>query len=403
MKGYFKRFFSAILAALLLVSVSPLVCADNAAADGFEYYFCIGDSITSGKYGDMSGMYKDECGWIQNSYPQLICENVGLADNSKRYMGAHAGWRTNEVIYLLDDDYSPDESLLNSAWTKYWGGFDLQYLTNLRPAYREALSKADLITIYLGSNDVISNYNLAISEVRDYHTAGTGLDHAVINALEEAKTDAGDGEPLLPVLEAMSTLVQDQLLLRHIISTYLKINANFAPNWDRLIKSVLNYARPDATIIVIGLYNPVKTYFAKKSDFPDSVIEMAKLLSDPNVALFNSYMRSGSRYCSRYTYVDVTDIDMTGTGDGNHPGAAGHRFIADRVMEAIDRIIHCDHSYGKTVVNARERELLRFGYSGDVQCSRCGATLQKGHLLSPLLLTNVDRGQAFIDRVTTGK
>jgi len=381
-----KRALSIILIIAMILSLAAPVLADEKPEGDFEFYFCMGDSIANKQGGDMSDLERDSKGWLDCSYPQLISWYYGLTDDSSRYYGAHAGWRTNEVRFLLDDDYVTDDYFNNDDWLYYWGYYSQEYMYGIRDAYREALSKADLITINLGNNDIIGNIAFAALEALEYHTAGNACDQAVIQAIENAKSKHSETEALVSLLDFIGTMKDGQVLIKNITRSAAEIIRSFGANWNALIESVLNYAKEDATIIVIGMYNPAATFVANKVDLPDAVLDMLQLLLEPGVKLVNERMSTKCPYSDRYTYVDITDVDLTGSGDGSHLGLAGHRYVFEQVVKGINSTLLCDHSCGTTTVNARESGYLTFGYSGDVQCDHCGAIIEKGHILPPVLI-----------------
>jgi len=359
--------------------------AELKADELFDFYFCMGDSIPNTAHGDLKGSHRDSNGWVDNTYPALVSQYFGITDNDHRYNGAHAGWRVNEVRYLLEDDYEADEFMSNAEWTHGYGGFDLEYLDSIKEAYREALKKADLVTINLGNNDVVGNMRFAVQEALEYHTAGNAHDQAIINALQEAKEKNSDMEALVSLIDFMATLKDGNVLIKNVAQRAAEILSTYGANWDALIKTVLSYVPQDATIVVIGMYNPAKIYFGQTTYLSDCTLQFLYDVVDPGVERVNRYFSQGSSYSSSYLFVDVTDIDMTGVGDGTHPGRAGHKDIADRVYDAVDKAF-CDHSYGTTLVNAKKSGFLRYGYSGDVQCNHCGVIVEQGHLERPVLL-----------------
>jgi len=385
MKSSVKRILSIALAIALIFSLSASVLAADSSEQPFSYYMCIGDSIGNKRAGDMSGFYRDGQGWLLNSYPQLVSEYYGLTDNkTQRFYGAHAGWRTSEVISLIDDSYAADPYHTDEAWLWEWGGYSLKYMSELEKPYRAALSRADLITVNLGSNDIMGMFYFAIYEALYAHTAGTDMDRQFRQALEESK-QANSEEAIVTLIDFMLTLQDYALIVPQIAKRMVESLTQFGNNWDHLIKCMQGYMKDDAVLVVIGMYNPLGTVAATNLGISDTAAKVIKTLTDPTCNLMNAYMQYGSKYASDYEYVDISDVDLTGTGEGTHLGQVGHRYFADKIIKAANSTLPCNHDYATELINYRAASKLLCGYSGDVKCSHCGAVIEKGHLLAPTL------------------
>jgi len=381
-----KRILAVALVIAMVFSLSAAALAENRTDRPFDYYMCIGDSLPFKNKGDMAVFSKDAGGWLINSYPQLVADYYGLTSKSMRYNGAHAGWRTCEVRFLCDDSYEGDDYLNCTAHTMSWGGYTKADLIKLRPQFRAALRKADLITINLGSNDIIGVLKYAADEVMTFRTAGSEYDKQLMQALEEAKQANSEYEYIVKVLDIMSTLEDYSLLVRNLTTRFFEILTNYFDNWDALMKSVLQWTKEDATIVVIGLFNPTGGVVANMTDISEEAASVITSLTDPGSELFNAYMKSGSPYASEYLYADVFGVDLTGTGDGSHLGQVGHRYFADQIISAVDSTLPCGHNYATELINYRAASKLLCGYSGDVKCSHCGAVIEQGQVTSPTLV-----------------
>ena len=136
-------------------------------ADENSYYVSLGDSTVTGMntgdpaYGNYG--YKTK---VPVSAPYQVAQALGLDVNSQYEQLALAGLRTTDLRFILDETYIADDYTLTRTQERvdlYAGGFE-----QMRKDYREALQKADLITISIGNchfTDFISaQLNGAIAE-----------------------------------------------------------------------------------------------------------------------------------------------------------------------------------------------------------------------------------------------
>ena len=71
-----------------------------------------------------------------------------------------------------------------------------------------------------------------------------------------------------------------------------------------------------------------------------------------------------------------------------HPDAAGHAYIAERVLDTLKELSVCHHEHTQTIV----RKLpMGFGTRSitTVVCEDCGAVLQDGTLVTPAGSVNI--------------
>ena len=95
------------------------------------------------------------------------------------------------------------------------------------------------------------------------------------------------------------------------------------------------------TLVAVGMHNA----FANTSLTVGSVIKTGKLLQ-PIMDKMNAWMQTGSACAGQYIYCDVPDVEcgeLAFTQDdfwtaylpAVHPTAAGHRYIADRILSVL--------------------------------------------------------------------
>ena len=204
--------------------------------------------------------------------------------------------------------------------------------------YIQAVEEADLITVNIGSNDILGNpLGQAMREM--YNT--DGVDKAILDAIKAELQKTGDfGTALLKLIGYAESIGQGTKLLVSL-SYYMNIAyQQFTENWDAIVKNIYRL-NPDVTLVAVGMHNA----FANTSLTVGSVIKTGKLLQ-PIMDKMNAWMQTGSAYAGQYIYCDVPDVEcgeLAFTQDdfwtaylpAVHPTAAGHRYIADRILSVL--------------------------------------------------------------------
>jgi len=137
-----------LVLAMVMCSASTLF----AALKTNIVYVPIGDSYTNG--------YRfEELGIDADIYPELFAkylEDEGYSVTLKADLAIN-GIRSNDVIALLDET----KTNTGDALTKYWQGYMFEDDT-YRPKFISAVQSADIISIKLGYNNLVSYIGLAI-------------------------------------------------------------------------------------------------------------------------------------------------------------------------------------------------------------------------------------------------
>ena len=313
------------LALILALLASNGVCfAKETDYSGYGYYVSLGDSIANGigennvenKY-----MYR-----TPGAYPDRIAKATGAYLTQ---LGC-GGMRTVELRACLEDDYQmPDE---------YANNFSKEKVAELRPYYKPAVAAADLITLNIGANDV-ATYALLKAKAA---LADAGVSLSLINqTTEDASDDAGALSKLLGLAKKLGGYAN---AVSAAIEGLTVGYARFVENWDAIIGDI--YAlNPDVTLLVAGFYNPFNEL--KISD--SSLLELGKA-ADGIIDALNLQMQYGSRYASRYFYVDITGIQSLAAKYGDsltdegffsaveldvHPSNEGQAEIAERFLSKL--------------------------------------------------------------------
>ena len=287
---------------------------------------------------------------VDKAYHSIVAKSVGA---TTLYPLGYSGTRTTEIRSVLDPSYKGDEylfsyGLVNNYTVKEDGTID--YYTPsaeadwnhrsydfVREKYLNAIHNSDLITLNLGSNDIMTIPVInAMGKM-----SGTG--DAKFVAL--AKEMLGQSYPemlntLFSTANTMNNLQQTlTTLMSLMINGYRLYFENIMPVIDTIKEE-----NPDADIAVIGLYNPLKK--VKLTD--DSKIAIGELGSILITGI-NAYLKANADKHG-YAYVDVTDTETQDTlslsaGISNffgrimtdvHPKYAGHEYMAGQILSSLE-------------------------------------------------------------------
>ena len=318
-----KRLTALFLSMLLLFSLlSVSVSAAGTGARPYRQYTVLGDSIPAG-YGPYNYEYKGYAR-IAVSYPALVADQVA----EDMIPLARTGFRTVELRYMLEEDYEGDDYLFRIGKTS------VEDVYRHRPEYRPAIQGSDLITLEIGSNDIL-NYGMVRAIDASKNTE-------VTNRVREILEETGNyGQALSTLLSLSGTAESLTGIVTGFVQGMWEGYRNFTENWDCIMEDI--YAiNPDVTLVAVGMYNPLKT--TKLTDA--SLITIGRAF-DLISAAMNSYMKQGSPYSSRYLFADVsgTEIyDLPAFTNGMfmdmllgmvHPTINGHRTMANRILEIL--------------------------------------------------------------------
>lgn len=173
MKHTARKLLCLVLAAGMLLALGAgafAATADN--VQQYDTYVCMGDSIAAG-FGDYApSTYCYER--VPEAYHSIVADAVG----ADLIPIAHVGTRTEELRWLLEDNFEGDEVCMSFNGMNYYdtwlsaresaeepnpGFSDAVYNAlkdyygpgALQQYYRDQVSKADLITLEVGENDII--------------------------------------------------------------------------------------------------------------------------------------------------------------------------------------------------------------------------------------------------------
>ena len=342
MKTRLRRSLSLLLAVVL---AAALLCVPSLAAEepapnefGIRSYVALGDSIATG-LNDNTGTNQDAYGSWQNGYSTVLADKLGLLDGADSYIpegysypyytspndGGYHSWafpamRTREILHQVDASY--DYTMDDFAWLWLDNGALNERLGDVNAMIRADVANADLITLNIGSNDVLlSQLRITAWELDD---PDNGLTSGMIVDLMKSKLGFGDA-PTLP--EGVDENALGLKFIPRFVANVMKGYGEFLTNMPKIIKAI-RAQNPTAQIVVLGIFNPLH-YSLSLTDgkLPISLGEMLDGVMLPmNGAL--------AADCALYgcTYVDVVDIPVDGS---MHPTNEGYIEIANRIYAKL--------------------------------------------------------------------
>ena len=333
-----RRWLSGLLA---VVMAAALLCVPSLAAEknefGIESYVALGDSIATG-LNDNNGTNQDAYGSWANGYTVKLAEKLGLLDGADTYIPdghsvlyytspndssfhswAFPAMRTREILKQVDADYNYDKDRFANYWLDN-NELDEQ-LGDVGAMIRRDIAGADLITLNIGSNDVLlSQLRITAWDIEDE----TGVGSSAIVDLMKSKLGFGDA-PNLPEGTDENAIVAK--FIPKFLANVAKGYGEFLKNVPAILSSLREQA-PDAQIVLIGIFNPLH-YSLSLTDgkLPVSLGEMLDGVMTPmNAALA---LDAAKYHCA---YVDVVDEPVDGS---MHPTNDGYIDMADRIYAKL--------------------------------------------------------------------
>ena len=340
-----KRFISIMLVIVMVLSLSVAVFAEPAdtaliasnptnttTTTGYKNYTVLGDSIPAG-YGNFPGNATEGFNRVENAYPDLVANATGTQLTQLAYPAT----RTCELRYMIDDEYA-EQGGDGTDWMFSGGGL-FDHSENVRNQFKEYISDADLITLQIGANDVVV---YPLNKMLDMWTTGT-------TSAVELNTYSSKTQNLFTQLLTYADYPRrlSQMLpvfFSNMITGYIAYMENF----DEIVGKIYEM-NPDADLVVVGLHNPFASI-----KLTDPQLIRTSIITDSVVKMINLWLTDGSKYKDKYTYVDtfdatanpiidpIIDLDTSnneetdGTSDFFHPNLAGHKYIAEQILSALD-------------------------------------------------------------------
>ncbi len=313
----FKRIV-AVLLTLMLVS-SSFMCF---AVDGEKTYhdydkvLLLGDSEASGftDYGDEMSEFTR----VDDSYAAYVADELG----AELLPMACPGFRTIELRYLLDDNYRPDDKYLFTQVPRT----PKEELIAKGPELRQAIAESDLILIGIGGNDWGAYLGWVMADVQLENNLPEEFKAELRSYLETATFEDGIISKILELADYCNALDDLALALPEAM-TYAF--SNLRENWNYIVEYIYEN-NPDVTLCAIGMF---PTYYQTPEGEPENVAqpdELKMMVEDAIIDYGNKHMIDNQeKYGYIYVETDGTIVEIS------HPTVAGHRHIANRILEAL--------------------------------------------------------------------
>ncbi len=363
MKKFMKKAL-AIMLTILMISSTFVSFAAELNQDAvkehygqFKNYLLLGDSVASGYRDEVSEndelaneKYHDSTyARYEGSYADVLADAI-IEDGSMTALAA-PGFRTIEMRYMLEDDFAAtcdDPYLFHpSHLYVYREGRDVFPLDGkhhlpgdeyFRTMFKESIKKADLITLGLGGNDWGAYLGWVVADIFEKQNVADPYIAEVKEILDKSTMDVGTIETLVDLAHKAGALED---LLKELPAALDYGLGNFYKNWDIVIKDIYEL-NPTVTLMVVGMsdnslkgkyydYNGVEgELIASDTEEDPTKAKAMSLIIDFIMGVGNGPMIEGAKKFG-YTYVDT---DGTTYVD-SHPDAAGHVFIANKIIEAL--------------------------------------------------------------------
>ena len=196
--------------------------------------------------------------------------------------------------------------------------------------YTNAIENADLLTVSIGSNELLGLVTKAVSDV-------TGVPIDSPNFVEEAQNvflSASMLEKIKMLTEIYNTFTSEEMKLQIEAS----INS-YEDNWSKSIQYIKEI-NPDITIVATEFYNPYYEISLGSYDLGGFV--------DENIQKMNEILHENSNSESEYKIAKIYDafnttnprltnvnISMSNLNVDPHPNVLGHEVICTKIMDAL--------------------------------------------------------------------
>ena len=309
----------AVMLALILVSGS-LVCF---AADGekqyhkYNNYLLLGDSEASG-FRDYEYIMT-EFTYVEDSYAAYLAKDLGVENY---WPMACPGFRTIELRMMLEEDYTTDDPYLFDAVPHH----SAEEILAKKPEMIQNVKDADLITLAIGGNDWGAYLGWVMTDFLEDHPLPEEFEKALREFLANATLEDNIVKTIVELAQTFNAVDEFMAILPQAI---VYAFSTLHENWGHIIEDIYAY-NPDVTLVIVGMFN---TTLSTPEGRPDEVAEPDPLAVKVEQMIIDYGNKPMVENQEKYGYIYV---DTTGTiVETAHPTAAGHRHIADRILEEL--------------------------------------------------------------------
>lgn len=340
-----KRTISVLLALILVSSSFVCFAAESEKVyHKYEKYVLLGDSEASG-FRDYE--YRmTEFTFAPDSYSDFVAQALG----AELIPMACPGFRTVELRHILEDDYVVMDDYLYSAVPHSTP----EEIEAKIPEIRQAIAEADLITLGIGGNDWGAYLGWVMTDFLEDNPLPEEYENALREFLKTATFEDDIIGQIVEIAQTMNALPQLMDTLPQAIDYAFK---TLNENWGHIIEDI--YAlNPDVTLVVVGMFN---TTLSTEEGAPDVVAEPDPMAVAVEQLMIDNGNKPMVENEDKYGYIYV---DTTGTiVETSHPTVAGHRHIADRILEALP---DARFPYTDVSVNSPAYKAIEYMYFNDL-------------------------------------
>ena len=341
-KNVFKRGISLLISFAILISMASTTMSatsiveqmhENDVEDNKLHYVSLGASNTNG-YGHHGYLddeiYEDplaanksqmnDYGYDKapaNAYPALIRD--ALAQSTDRDVELHqlaiSSMRVEEVLWLLDDTYEPDE-YMNWRFTGGKSWFDMAHKEGgreaLRIEYRDYIANADVITVDLGWNNfgvyAFNNIMTILKEGGTRYWKAPDLENVIGSDKEDEYYKIRDKviQHLNKFVDLSNANLSDDTIQKLFdVLAYAVFGACY--NFDRVMGQIYDL-NPDAKVVVINIQNLADELIVNLNG---SEIPLGDLYGEL-IEFVDLYRATRSPYADKYDFAyagDDGDVD----------------------------------------------------------------------------------------------
>lgn len=287
MKSMKKIFIQILIVLIMVINCSTFVYANET-----KKYLALGDSIAYG-YG-LSDISKQ-------SYVSQLAKELEVMANNESVVGMD----TSEFLELINKKETEDE-----------------------------IKSADLITISIGSNDLLG---IVVNLIGNAFKVDVSNDEELVNNVKEAFEKASTAEKLQMVGSLYTSLNSDET------KQALKLSVEkYDENWKKIM-SKIKQLNSDATVIVTQFYNP---YYGVDFPLMNDEINFSEYV-DGYIKQLNASLESNKDLGYNIAYIyeafnktGVTNVNIS-VSEFNvdpHPNSVGHTIIFDEVLKVYNEI-----------------------------------------------------------------
>lgn len=382
-----RKITKKIVAVLSLIAIMVSALSVSAMAANrydvkqYPVYVCLGDSVASGfglpdynRRGKVLVYRKN----IQGSYGNLLSKDVGA---TRYYPCGYPGFTSAIFRYCLTDNYTPREWEINQLQNFSYNVYSPEVLNRERTHIRNAVAKADLITVDLGVNDTWYSTIALVYEIAKYGTV-VGVDPRKTLA-EELAIYGSWGTVARNAMYYLAGFAENPQLWAKFWSAWIEnlstYFVQYQQNYNAIIRSIYRL-NPDVTIVALSSANSFKflnftpgrasgSYKLRFMDrpvevdlpyvgtvaLPDTVHLGLNPVSNTTQNLYDFFyepVREIWQYKKpgQYYYADVSEYELIkrnlavpmyefmsldDSGFNPHPTLKGSRYIADCVEKVL--------------------------------------------------------------------